>query len=510
MSEHVFGGRALFARVRELRLGGVDLGETSDLAFVTSENVITDRARRVRPGTRGTTLSMRSARSVTTFAAGAASIFALTVASLGLPAQALQSQTPAGAPPAVAAPAAPPAPVNPLSESVAAVVNDEIVSSYDLMQRMRLLMATSGMQPTQENLPQIEQEALRSLIDEHLQMQELRRVEKQQKITIISTDKEVEEQIAEIAQGNRMTPDQLKQQLVSQGIGLETWRAQLRAESSWQSWIQGRYGSRLRIGEDQIKAYQRRLADAAAKPQYQVSEVFLDAARVGGMEVAANGAAQLITQMQQGAPFPAVARQFSASASAANGGDVGWVSPGEMPPEVDAALEELRPGQLSKPIPVKDGVYIIYLRDKRAGSKTAIVDLKQVAAPLAADATEAQVAAATKLLTDLKPKLGNCSTLEAVAGKVDGLVAGDLGEAEITDLAPAFQDAANKLEVGQVSDPIRTDAGMHLIAVCGKRQGGANAPTHDQIENRLRGQQLALISKRYLRDLRNQATIETR
>lgn len=459
---------------------------------------------------------MRSARSVTTFAAGAASILALTVAGLGLPALALQAQQPAAAPPEAAAPpaqapaAAPQPAANPLSESVAAVVNDEIVSSYDLMQRMRLLMATSGMQATQENLPQIEQEALRSLIDEHLQMQELKRVEKQQKITIISTDKEVDEQIGDIAQGNKMSADQLKQQLVSQGIGLDTWRAQLRADSSWQNWIQGRYGSRLRIGEDQIKAYQRRLADAAAKPQYEVSEVFLDSARVGGMEVAANGAAQLINQMQQGAPFAAVARQFSGSASAANGGDVGWVSPGEMPPEVDAALEELRPGQLSRPIPVKDGVFIVYLRDKRAGSKTAIVDLKQVAAPLAADATEAQVAAATKLLTDLKPKINNCQTLEGAAAKVDGLVAGDLGEAEVTDLAPAFQEAANKLDVGQVSDPIRTDAGMHLIAVCGKRQGGANAPSHDQIENRLRGQQLALISKRYLRDLRNQATIETR
>ena len=516
MSDHVLGGRAASARVRPVYLGGddhlVDQGETSDLAFVASENMITDRARRVRPGTRGTTLSMRSARSVTTFAAGAASILALTVASLGLPAQALQAQQPAAPPQAAASPAqaAPAPPANPLSESVAAVVNDEIVSSYDLMQRMRLLMATSGMQPTQENLPQIEQEALRSLIDEHLQMQELKRLEKQQKIAIISTDKEVDEQISDIAQSNKMTADQLKQSLVQQGIGLETWRAQLRAESSWQSWIQGRYGSRLRIGEDQVKAYQKRLADAAAKPQYQVSEVFIDAARVGGMEVANNGAAQLLNQMQQGAPFAAVARQFSASATAANGGDVGWVSPGEMPPEVDAALEELRPGQLSKPIPVKDGVYIVYLRDKRAGSKTAIVDLKQVAAPLAADATEAQVAAATKLLTDLKPKIASCTNLEAVAGKVDGLVAGDLGEAEITDLAPAFQEAANKLDVGQVSDPIRTDAGMHLIAVCGKRQGGANAPSHDQIENRLRGQQLALISKRYLRDLRNQATIETR
>ena len=455
---------------------------------------------------------MRSARSVTTFAAGAASILALTVASLGAPAVA---QTQEAAPPQVEAPAAAAAPEQaaapqPLQESVAAVINDEIVSSYDLMQRMRLLMATSGMQPTQENLPQIEQEALRSLIDEHLQMQELRRVEKQQKITIISTDKEVDEQIADIAQSNKMSPDQLKQSLVQQGIGLDTWRAQLRADSSWQSWIQGRYGSRLRIGEDQIKAYQRRLAESAAKPQYQISEVFLDASRVGGMEVALNGAGQLIGQMQQGAPFAAVARQFSGSATAANGGDVGWVSQGEMPTEVDAALEQLRPGQLSRPIQVKDGVYIIYLRDKRAGSKTAIVDLKQVAAPLAADATQAQIDAATKLLTDLKPKITSCETLETAAGKVDGLVAGDLGEAEITDLAPAFQEAANKLDVGQVSDPIRTDAGMHLIAVCGKRQGGANAPNHDQIENRLRGQQLALIAKRYLRDLRNQATIETR
>jgi peptidyl-prolyl cis-trans isomerase SurA len=443
---------------------------------------------------------------VTKLAASAASILALTVASLGLPALAQEAPPVVGAAPA--APAA--ARANPLSESVAAVVNDDIISSYDLMQRMRLLMVTSGLQPTQENLPQLEQEALRSLIDEHVQMQELRRVEKAQKITIISTDKEVDEQINDIAKGNNMTGQQLTQQLAAQGVGVDTWRAQIRADSSWQSWIGGRYGSRLRIGDDQIKAFERRQADAASKPQYQVSEVFIDAARVGGMETAVNGAKQLVTQMQQGAPFPAVARQFSASPTAANGGDAGWIGLGEMPPEVDAALDPLRPGQLSAPIPVRDGVYIIYLREKRSGAKAALVDLKQVAVALPKDATQAQVDSANKILVDLKPKIANCETLEATAGKVDGVVAGDLGEAEITDLAPAFQEAANSLKVGQISDPIRTDAGLHLIAVCGKRQSGAAAPTHDQIENRLRGQQLALISKRYLRDLRNSATIETR
>ncbi|AYV47885.1 peptidylprolyl isomerase [Caulobacter flavus] len=446
---------------------------------------------------------MRSARSVTTFAASAASILALTVA--GLPAQARQAVPQVDAPPAAAEPRA-----NPLSESVAAVVNDDIISSYDLMQRMRLLMVTSGLQPTQENLPQLEQEALRSLIDEHVQMQELRRVEREQKITIISTDKEVDEEIASIAQGNKMTGEQLLASLAAQGVSADTWRAQIRAESSWQNWISGRYGSRLRIGEDQIKAFERRLADSASKPQYQVSEVFIDAVRVGGPEVALNGARQLVAQMQQGAPFAAVARQFSAAATAANGGDAGWVSPGEMPAEVDTALEQLRPGQLSAPIPVKDGVYIVYLRDKRSGAKATLVDLKQVAVALPKDAPEADVQAATALLAGLKPKLTSCQTLEAEAGKVDGVVAGDLGEAEIGDLAPSFQQAANALNVGQVSDPIRTDAGLHLIAVCGKRQSGGGAPSHDQIENRLKGQQLALISKRYLRDLRNSATIETR
>jgi peptidyl-prolyl cis-trans isomerase SurA len=446
---------------------------------------------------------MRPARSVKTLAAaGAASIIALAAAGFG---SSVMAQTAAA--PVAAAPSA-----NPLSESVAAVVNDDIISSYDLMQRMRLLMVSSGLQPTEENLPQLEQEALRSLIDERVQFQELKRVEKAQKISIISTEREIDEQLDDIAKGNSatMTGKQLLAQLASQGVGAETFRAQIRAESSWNNWISGRYGSRLRVGEDQIKAYERRLAESASKPQYQVSEVFIDATRVGGMETAVNGANQLVGQMQQGAPFPAVARQFSASATAANGGDAGWISPGEMPPEVDAALEQLRPGQLSRPIPVKDGVYIIYLREKRAGAKAALVDLKQVAYPLAADAPADQVELATKTLMALKPQITSCSTLEPAAGKIDGLVAGDLGEAEITDLAPAFQEAATALQIGQISDPIRTDAALHLIAVCGKRQSGGKAPTHDQIENRLRGQQLALIAKRYLRDLRNSATIETR
>ena len=77
-------------------------------------------------------------------------------------------------------------------------------------------------------------------------------------------------------------------------------------------------------------------------------------------------------------------------------------------------------------------------------------------------------------------------------------------------MAPAFRQAAETLQPGQVSEPIRTSAGLHLLAVCGKHASGEQALGHDQIENRLYGQQLSMIARRYMRDLRNSATIETR
>lgn len=407
--------------------------------------------------------------------------------------------------------AAPPPPPPPgISEAVVAVVNDDIISSYDLTQRIRLLLVTSGVQPTQENLPQFQREALRSLVDERLQLQEIRRVEVEQEIEIIPTKEEVDAEINDIAKGNNMTGGQLLAALASQGVGDETLRVQLRAEVSWQRWIQGRYGSRLRIGQDQVEAARERLVQAAAKPQYQIGEIFVDASRVGGMDQALQGAGQLVQQLQQGAPFPAVARQFSTAPSSAAGGDAGWISSGEMPPEVDAVLQQLRPGQLSAPIQVRDGVYIIYLREKRTGASATLVSLKQAAVPLAGDASAADMAAARATLEALRPRVNGCENIETAAAGFEGVMAGDLGEAEVQDLAPAFREAAEGLQPGQLSAPIRTPAGLHLIAVCGRRQSGGTIPSPEQVENRLMGQQLAMISKRYLRDLRNSATIETR
>ncbi len=449
---------------------------------------------------------MKRARG-STYGAAARVVFAGLVLTCLSTAVLAQAPTPVAEPPAAAQ--RPPEPRG-LGESVAAVVNDQIISTYDLGQRMRLLIATSGVQPTSENMPQFQREALISLVDERLQMHELRRVEKQQKMEIVASADDVEEELAGMAGSNNMSVEQFLKVLQGQGVGADTLREQIRASLSWQRWIRGRYGSRLRIGEDQIKAVQQRVAAAASKPQYEISEILIDANRVGGQQAAVEGGGQLIVQMQQGAPFAAVARQFSVSPTAANGGDAGWVTAGDVAPEVAAALEQMRPGQLSQPIPVRDGVYLILLRDKRAGAGVTLVSMKQAAIALGAQATPQQVDAARLQLEALRPSLRGCDNIEAEAAKTPGIVAGDLGEAEIKDLAGPFREAAESLQPGQVSQPIRTAAGMHLVAVCGKRATGAEQATHDEVENRLFGQQLSMIARRYMRDLRNSATIETR
>jgi peptidyl-prolyl cis-trans isomerase SurA len=402
-----------------------------------------------------------------------------------------------------------------MAEGVAAVVNDDIISTYDLRQRMRLLVMTSGVQITPQNeqevVPQLQQEALRSLIDEHLESQEIRRIAKKQKTKdFIADDKEIDDELSDMAKRNNLSYAQLKQSFAASDVDIQTLRDQIRTSITWQRLVGGLYGRDIRVGDDQINNILQRLTTQAGQTQYLAAEIFIDANRTGGMDEAIKGAAQLVTQMQQGAPFASVARQFSSAPTAANGGDTGWITASEEPPEVAKALDQLRPGQLSQPIPVSDGVYIIQLRDKRAASGQTMVALKQAAVRLEKDATQAQIQAAEASLKSLKPQIKGCGNIDQVTAKTPGVVAADLGEADINDLSAQFKAAAQTLQAGEVSDPIRTEVGLHLVAVCSKHAGGSKVPTREEIQNRIQSEQLSVMSRRYLRDLRNSATIEAR
>jgi len=400
--------------------------------------------------------------------------------------------------------AAAPAPEFRLADGIVATVNDQIITGFDLRQRMLTVIAMSQVQPTEENIPAIQQQALQALIEERLQAQEIAKYE-----TLIVTDEEVDQEIAGMAQDAGVTADQYMGFLAQGGIRPEQMRQQLRTEIGWRQLVGGRFNTRARVSRAQVEQALRQLSEAAARPQYLIGEIYIEAARVGGQQAAINGAEQLVAQMVQGAPFQAVARQFSAAPSAARGGDAGWIVQGTVQPALQTALDTLQVGQLSRPIAVEGGVYIIYMRDKRSGAATSLVTLRQAMIELPETAGEAEVAAASARLTALRPQL-TCDNLLQRTSSEAGLLGSDLGEADVANLAPQFQQVASAAEVGTVSTPVRTPLGLHLVAVCGRRVGGAEVPSYREVEGRLQNQNLAMLARRYIRDLRADALIEVK
>jgi peptidyl-prolyl cis-trans isomerase SurA len=391
-----------------------------------------------------------------------------------------------------------------MADGILATVNDSVITGFDLRQRMLLVIAMTQVQPTPENLPAIQQQALNALVDERLQAQEISRYETDGPIV---TEEEVDREIAAMAAEVGATPEAYLDFLAQGGIRPQTFRTQLRTQLAWAQLVGGRFQSRARPSNAAVDAAMRQVAEAVSKKQYLIGEIYIEASRVGGQQAALNGAAQLVAQMVQGAPFMNVAQQFSAAPSAARGGDAGWIVEGTVQPALQQALDQLEVGQLSQPIPVEGGVYIIYMRDKRDGSSANLVQMKQVMVELPETATEAETAEAARRLEALRPQL-TCENMLARAASEQGLLGADLGESDVQNLAPQFQQVARAAEVGSISTPVRTPLGLHLLAVCGRRAGGAEAPDRRQVENQLFRQNLATLGRRYMRDLREDALIE--
>ena len=175
-------------------------------------------------------------------------------------------------------PAAEQAPVRPatappqfkISEGVIASVNDQVITSFDLRQRMLMIIAMSQVQPTEENIPAIQQQALNALIEERLQTQELAKYK-----DLVISDAEVDEEIASMAQEAGTTPASYISFLEQGGIRPQNVREQLRTEIGWRALVGGRFNTRAKVSRAAVDQAMRQVSETAAKPQYLIGEIYL-------------------------------------------------------------------------------------------------------------------------------------------------------------------------------------------------------------------------------------------
>ncbi|MEM8936619.1 MAG: peptidylprolyl isomerase [Pseudomonadota bacterium] len=384
-------------------------------------------------------------------------------------------------------------------EAVAAVVDRSVITTYDVRQRMKLMMVSSGGAIPKEAMGQLQTQAMRDLIDEKLKLTETKSYE-----LIVSKD-EINQELAMVAAQSNLTVPQMTQVLQSQGVSVGSLKQQVEANIAWPQLVQGRYRDRIRVNDDEVEQTLERMREDASLEQFLLSEICIPVADPAQAQQLYQGSLQLLEQMRRGVPFSVVAQQFSACTTAAVGGDLGWIRAGELPPELDDAVRALPAGSVTNPIPSEGAFMIMAVRDKReavvAGEPTftlahAVADtsIGSNAARLALEKlSEADPCSGRMLRTDLGEGVGVTLLESMTLGMID----------------ERFRAFIGDLERGEKSAVVEADGALHTALVCDK-DDGLGLPSRTALENRIYNRQLSRISQQYLRDVERKSLVDIR
>jgi peptidyl-prolyl cis-trans isomerase SurA len=255
---------------------------------------------------------------------------------------------------------------------IAAVVNDDVITGLDLAVRTRMAILSSSLPDTPEMRNRVARQVLRAMIDERLMLQEAARQ------NVIVQQSEVDAELTKLAERNGVTLDQFGAYLAQNGVLLDPLAEQVRATIAWSKLVARQLRPRAVITEEDVDEVLRQAEEAKNQPQRRVSEVFLAVDGPAEEEEVRRSAERLIEQIRSGVPFSAVASQFSDTATAAVGGDVGWVLPGQLAPEVEETLERMQDGDIAGPVRAAGGYYILQLRGQRSISPDASPEREEV------------------------------------------------------------------------------------------------------------------------------------
>jgi peptidyl-prolyl cis-trans isomerase SurA len=394
------------------------------------------------------------------------------------------------------------------AQRIAAVVNDEVISVHDLNNRLSLLIATSNLENRPETRRRLGPEVLRMLIDDVLKLQEAKR------LNVVVGREDIDRALDRIEVQSNLPQGKLRDALANSGVNLSTLIDQVEVEIAWVKAVTRLERGRIDIGDDEIDYELARIQQNAGNPEFRVGEIFLPVDDPANEAEVRQQAERLAQQTRGGASFPSLARNFSQGASAAVGGDLGWVRRGQLGAELDAALQRLQPGQVSDPIRTTSGFHLLALRERRvaegvAGSNVK-VSLHQLYLPVSPDASPADVRARMEEAQELSEPAQSCADLQALNREGAPPLSGSLGEAEVNQLPPEIRKVVLPLEAGQKSAPFRSGNGVIVLMVCDRQGEDVSLRQREMIRRALEEERLGAAAQRYLRDLRRAAFVDIR
>ncbi|EJM98282.1 peptidylprolyl isomerase [Herbaspirillum sp. YR522] len=438
------------------------------------------------------------------------------------------AQAPVRAPGPRVAPAAPaaPAPAPTTSarlepqavDSIIVVVNNEVITRQEVADRLRTIeqrMAAQNVPVPPRN--QLVRQLVERMIVERAQTQ----MAKESGIAV--DDAMLDRAMQRIAEQNKISMAALRVQLEKEGIVYSAFREEIRREILSQRLREREVDNKVTVTESEVDNYLAAESNAgAAHQELNLAQILIRVPENASPEQLAQRrerAEDVLRQLRTGADFAKTAAAYSDGADALTGGDLGWRAADRLPQLFIDATASLQDGQVSPIVKSGNGFHILKLVGRRSADNT------QASAP-AVQQTHARhilikvtqvvtAAEARRKLTELKERLDNGGNFEELAklysNDLSAAKGGDLGWVYPGDTVPEFERAMDQLKPGEVSQPVESPFGFHLIQVVERKTDDASRErTRAAARQAIRERKIEEANEDWLRQIRDRAYVEYR
>ena len=359
-----------------------------------------------------------------------------------------------------------------LIDRVVAVVDSGVIMESQLNSRVEeILIRLKNDKAELPPLNLLEEQVLDRLIIEEIQLQLAERA------GIKISDSELNQTLSRVSSQNNLSLEEFRLKLEAEGTSYKSFRDTIKKELIIQRVQRGKVGAKIDISEQELENFinseegRTQLAE-----QYNVQHILLSVkSGLSEIEIEAieNEAVSLLERLENGESFEKLAASYSAGQKALEGGFLGWRTSAELPGLFAEVVTGLTVGEVAQPVRSGAGFHILKLTEKR-GNTVKFLDqtlARHILVQPSEIRTENQ---AEILINDIFKRLKEGEDFKQLArqfsedpgSKMDG---GELGWSNPGDYDPAFEMTLNATEIGQLSEPVKSSFGWHIIEVMDRR-----------------------------------------
>ncbi|MGZ8258825.1 MAG: peptidylprolyl isomerase, partial [Methylotenera sp.] len=358
-------------------------------------------------------------------------------------------------------------------DRIVAIVDQTVVTEQELESRIRTVTAQFKKQGTElpaENI--LRKQILERLISDTLQLQYAAQT------GLKVDDNQLDKTIERIAAQNQMSLTEFGEALAKDGISMIKFRSDIRNEITIARLREREVDSRVNVSESEIDNFLTTQASSnESQDEFEISHILIRTPEEGSTEDVQKAKAKVddaIKALQAGTSFAKVSASFSDAPNALEGGSLGWKSSTQMPALFLDALKAMQVGDISQPLRSPNGFHILKLTSKRGGNSPLVIEqthTRHILVKLSEVTSEKE---GKQKMDMIKERLDNGVKFEELARQYseDGTASngGDLGWVNPGDTVPQFEKAMNELKDGQISAPVRSPFGWHVIQVLERRK----------------------------------------